>query len=290
MRDRAFRPAANDNALFVTERCNNRCVMCCQPPSTADDVDRLMRLNLRRLSEAPAEMETLAVTGGEPTLLGERLVELLEAVRAKLPNTDIHLLSNGRRFADAEYCHRVCLAAGQRLVVGVPFHSDYGPDHDRIAGARNAYNETMLGLYNLAMQGACIELRIVMNGLNYTRFPQMSRFIHKNLSFVGWTAFMGMERVGLASSNSATCWIEPLRYMEQLREAVLFLDGWRHEVSIYNLPLCLLPEALHRFAARSISEWKNYFPALCEGCRLKGGCCGLFSTSSEPYEGLRASL
>lgn len=286
MKQRNIDINSNDNTLFVTAQCNNRCIMCCQPPEKVDDMDRLFIQNMDRIKSAPKNLPIVGITGGEPTLLGERLVELMQAIRRELPNTGIHLLSNGRSFRDPAYAKRIVEAGGDKLMVGIPLHADYEKDHDRIAGAKGAYVETMLGLYNLAMQGACIELRIVMNRLNHTRFLSMAEFIHKNLSFVAWTAFMGMERIGFADQHYERIWIEPKEYVNGLSEAIQFLDDWHHEVAIYNIPLCLLPEKMYGFAKQSISDWKNYYPPFCEPCNLKEKCCGLFSTSRVAYEGL----
>ena len=182
--------------------------MCCQPPRKIDDIDYYYQQNIKRVMLAPKDLPLIALTGGEPTLMGEKLFSLIQLIREQLPNTEIHILSNGRKFADPEYAKQLKLVGEGKVMVGVPLHSDYEKDHDIIAGSKGAYNETILGLYNLAMQGIAIELRIVMNKLNYMRFPQMASFIHKNLSFVNWTAFMGMERVGFADRKSEHIWIE----------------------------------------------------------------------------------
>ena len=286
MIQRQFDIMSNDNTLFVTEQCNNHCLMCCQPPKRIDDIDSLYAQNVARINSAPHNLPIIGITGGEPTILGSKLITLIKLIRTLLPHTDIHLLTNGRNFQDMRYAKQVVEAGGDKLILGIPLHSDYESDHDLIAGAKGAYNETMLGLYNIAMLGGCIELRIVMNRLNYQRFQPMAAFIHKNLSFVAWTAFMGMERVGYAEQRVDKIWIEPIHYVSQLTRAVHYLDGFHHEVAIYNVPLCLLPTDLHPFARQSISDWKNYYPRLCNECKLKEVCCGLFSTSSKAYQQL----
>lgn len=279
---------SNDNTLFTTSQCNNRCIMCCQPPLVTDDIEELYKENIKRIMQAPKDLPMIGITGGEPTLLGEKLISLVSLVREQLPNTEIHILSNGRAFQDGEYTMRLAQAGGEKLVVGVPFHSDYYNDHDIIAGCKGAFNETMIGLYNLAGAGVCIELRIVMNALNYKRFYSMAQYIHRNLSFVGWIAFMGMEYVGYAVKHSKNIWIEPIEYIPELTSAVKYLSEWKYDVNIYNIPLCLLPEQYRRFAQKSISDWKNKFIETCSTCTLKHDCCGLFSTSIKPYEGLKS--
>ncbi|MFZ0851271.1 MAG: hypothetical protein WAO08_18940 [Hyphomicrobiaceae bacterium] len=60
-------------------------------------------------------------------------------------------------------------------------------------------------------------------------------------------------------------------------------------VSIYNLPLCVVPAPVREFAARSISDWKNGYATECDRCDEKRHCSGLF-TSGRPTlsRGIRA--
>lgn len=285
-----FRIDSNDNTLFTTARCNNNCIMCCQPPLNNDDIDELFERNIGIIDRAPKDIPVVGISGGEPTLLGDKLIDLINHIRATLPEADIHMLSNGRNFKDIEFTKKVCEASDDKLFVGVPLHSDYCRDHDIIAGAKESYNETMAGIFNLSALGAVIELRIVINKLNYMRLPQMAEFIHKNLPFVGWTAFMAMEHIGHAVSNERNIWIEPIDYAAQLTEAVQILAQWRKEVAVYNVPLCLIPESIHKFAQKSISDWKNKYLPICNECSLKPKCCGLFATSKKPFKGLKPNV
>lgn len=285
-----FRIDSNDNTLFTTARCNNNCIMCCQPPLNKDDIDELFERNIGIIDRAPKDIPIVGISGGEPTLLGDKLIDLINHIRITLPEADIHMLSNGRNFKDIEFTRQVCEAADDKLFVGIPLHSDYYRDHDIIAGAKEAYNETIAGIFNLSALGAVIELRIVINKLNYMRLPQMAEFIHKNLPFVGWTAFMAMEHIGHAVSNERNIWIEPIDYVSQLTEAVQILAQWRNEVAVYNVPLCLIPESIHTFAQKSISDWKNKYLPICDECSLKSKCCGLFATSKKPFKGLNPQL
>lgn len=281
---------SNDNTLIATFGCNNKCIMCCQPPIERDDIDELYEHNIHLIEMISRDLPIIGISGGEPTLLGDKLVLLIERIRQKLPNTDIHILSNGRAFSDLVYVKEIKAAAGDRLTIGIPLHSDYEKDHDIIAGANGAYRETMLGLYNLAGMDIKIELRIVVNLMNYKRLPAFSDFIFKNLPFVSWTAFMGMEYIGYAIKNREKIWIEPIEYMSYLSKAVKILADWNMDVSIYNLPLCLVSDEIRKFTRKSISDWKVVYQDLCNGCAKKESCCGLFSTSKRAYEGIKAFL
>lgn len=109
--------------------------------------------------------------------------------------------------------------------------------------------------------------------------PQFSEFVYRNLPFVVHVAFMGMETIGLAEKNIEAVWIEPSEYMENLAKAVAHLNQRNMDVSIYNLPLCLVPKNLWKFVNDSISQWKKTFLPVCAPCSQKEQCPGLFSTS-----------
>lgn len=282
-----FNIESNDNTFFVTSQCNNRCLMCCQPPSKIDDIDLNFARNLSILKDAPTGISEIGISGGEPTLLGDRLPFFIRKIREKYPQAHIHILSNGRAFKDYAYAKLVKEAAGENLTIGVPLHSDYEKDHDCIAGVQGAYEETMHGIYNLYNCDVNIELRVVINKLNYKRLYQMSEFIFKNLPFVSWVAFMSMEDIGYTIKNREIIWCEPIDYAEELAKAVLNLAEWNVDVSIYNVPLCLLRNSVWEYARKSISYWKNKYVSCCDGCAVKERCCGLFATSKHIYNGIK---
>ena len=284
MIQRDLNSKSNDNTVFCTSMCNNRCIMCCQPPQTHNDIDELYRENVERIKNAPKDLPLLCLTGGEPTLLGEKLISLIKSIRENLPQTEILLLTNARLFSNDEYAAQVALAGESHLFVGTELHSDYANDHDYIAGSKNAYKEAIIGMYNLASHDIEIELRVIICKENYKRLSQMALFIHKNLPFVSKIVFMGMECIGYAYDNYESVWIDPKDYSHSLEDAVRLLSEWKYDVNIYNIPLCLLPEGIRQFSRRSISDWKNEFSAICNKCLKKNECCGFFSTSIIQYK------
>lgn len=274
---------SNDNSLFVTAQCNSRCLMCSQPPLKRNDIDELFERNLRIIESAPMGLKDIGITGGEPTLLGDKLFELIEIIQVKFPEALIHILSNGRAFQNKQYVKQLVDTGKGQLLVGIPLHSDYIHDHDYIAQADGSYNETMKGLYNLGEFGVDIELRIVINKINHRRLPRLSDFIYKNLPFVRYISFMGLEDTGYTIKNHNKVWIEPREYNTELEKAVLNLATWGLNVSVFNLPLCCIPESLHEFAKKSISDWKVQYMSCCDKCLVKNDCCGLFATSKKNY-------
>lgn len=289
IRDR-FDIHSNDNALFTTAMCSNRCIMCCQPPSDKNDIDALWEKNIKLIDTAPSELPTIGITGGEPTLLGNRFFELIRHIRMTLPDTEVHILSNGRAFSNKLFAQQLGEIGPEKILLGIPLHSENQLDHDLIAGVRGAYTETLLGLYNLARWSFDIELRVVLTKLNYERLPQMAYFIYRNLPFVRYISLMGLEYTGYTIKNAEQVWIDPVEMAEPLKDATLFLNASGLNVSIFNLPLCVLPECLWPFARKSISDWKNRFESFCDQCSVKPDCCGLFATSRKQSPNLHPIL
>lgn len=274
-----YRYNSNHNFLVFTERCNSNCLMCSQPPKDRNDITYLYNLYIKLIPLIPKSCPEICITGGEPTLLGERFFKLLSLLKNELPDTDLHCLTNGRVFAWKSFVSKLENLNMDRMMLGIPLYSDFYQLHDYIVQAKNAFNQTMSGLYHLGEAGQRIELRIVLHQQTIPRLAKLAKYIYKNLPFVEQVVFMGLEYQGYTPFNINKLWIDPHEYMDELKDAVLFLAGSGMKVMIYNLQLCLLPEELWIFTRKSISDWKNIYLDICNNCSQKRNCAGLFASS-----------
>jgi His-Xaa-Ser system radical SAM maturase HxsC len=277
-----FRRSSNHNSFLTTERCNNYCLMCSQPPKDVDDswiVDEI----LNTLPLIDPNTREIGFTGGEPTLLGPDFLRILRACKTWLPRTAVHILSNGRRFADEQFAQEYASIDHPDMMVGIPVYSDLANVHDYVVQADGAFDETIRGILNLKRLKQRVEIRVVLHRQTYSRLPQLAEFLARNLLFVDHVALMGLEITGFTRANLNALWIDPYDYREQLSAAVHTLASYRMHVSIYNLQHCLLPESLWPYARRSISDWKNEYMAECEGCAKREECAGFFSSAKLRY-------
>jgi His-Xaa-Ser system radical SAM maturase HxsC len=231
------------------------------------------------VSLLPSSAFSLGLTGGEPTLNADALIELLEHCRDVAPDLQLHLLSNGRRFADMAFTQRYAAIGNADLMVGIPIYAAEAGLHDYVVQARGAFAETVRGILNLGATGQRIEIRVVVQRHTVPVLTEIARYIARNLPFVEQVAWMGLEMVGLARPNSSEVWIDPMDYQAELRAAVLMLANARVNTRIYNHQLCVLDPHLWPFAVRSISDWKNDYRELCSGCAAREQCGGVFTTS-----------
>lgn len=282
-----FRRRSSSNSLFVTERCNSLCLMCSQPPRETDDNWRIDELK-DIVDLIDPTVSTIGITGGEPTLLGHRLAELLSHMHHSLPNTQIHVLTNGRLFADRAL---VELFEGLQGYVtwGIPVYADVPAVHDYVVQAHGAFFETLEGIYNLAGSRHAIEIRYVLHKQTMARIRQFAEFVSRNMPFSSHVAFMGLEPMGFAKMNRALLWVDPVEYVQDLRFAVNWLDRAGVPTSIFNLPLCILQHDLWRFARKSISDWKRMYLPACERCEVRNQCGGFFRSSGSNWQSLAIS-
>jgi len=272
-----FRENSNQNSFLLTERCNHYCLMCSQPPRNVDDgwiVDETLEV-IRMLPQSTRE---IGFTGGEPTLLGDRFIELVAAMKCYLPETTLHVLTNGRTFASSEFCKQITKIGHHDLMFGIPVYADVSTIHDYIVQADGAFDETIRGIVNLKRFGQKVELRVVLHKQSLPRLQGLAEFIVRNLMFVDHIALMGLEVTGFTKANMPDLWIDPYNYMPELADAALYLEAAGMNISIYNLQHCLLDKRVWHFSRHSISDWKNEYLDVCKDCNLLTDCGGLFST------------
>jgi His-Xaa-Ser system radical SAM maturase HxsC len=271
-----YRPESRHNTLFATERCSSNCLMCSQPPIDTDDTSPLTERNLKLIDLMSPPPDYLCITGGEPTLLDERLLRILEKLRDVMPGTYVHMLTNGRRFAWNDFTSRFASVSHPNLSVGIPLYADHAALHDYVVQAKDAFDQTILGLHQLARYGIEIEIRVVLQALTVPRLRDLAEYICRNLTFVDHVSFMGMEHIGYAPRNMSELWIDPVDYQEQLESSVAVLARFGIDARIYNLQLCVLKRSLWKYSKQSISDWKNTYAEVCQDCAVKDQCGGFF--------------
>jgi His-Xaa-Ser system radical SAM maturase HxsC len=275
-----YRRVSKHNSFLVTDRCNHYCLMCSQPPKDIDDRWILDELKIA-LPLVAKDTVSVCFTGGEPLLDWRDFVGVLALCRDELPDTAIHVLSNGRAFVRDEVVSAWAALRHPNLTVGIPIYSAVDHVHDYVVQAHGAFDETVLGILKLKDSGQRIEVRVVLHAITAPRIVETCRWLARNLPFVNHVALMGLENTGFAIANADKLWIDPLDYRAALAEGVNILASARVNVSVYNLQRCVLDRSVWRYAVQSISDWKNGYIEECDRCVEKARCSGFF-TSGRP--------
>lgn len=275
-----YRRSSAHNSFLITERCNHYCLMCSQPPRDIDDRWILDEIKAA-LPLVDPQTKSFAFTGGEPLLEWRTFVEVLEQCRDQLPNTVIHVLTNGRAFTESAVVSAWVNVRHPNLMAAIPVYSAVDCVHDYVVQAKGAFHETVLGILKLKDRGQRVEVRVVLHAITAPRIEETCRWIARNLPFVDHVALMGLENTGFALANADLLWIDPIDYKDALARAVEYLSLAGVRVSVYNLPRCVLAKSTWPYAVQSISDWKNGYVEACDACVERPRCSGFF-TSGRP--------
>lgn len=273
-----YRRSSTNNAFLLTERCNSYCLMCSQPPKITDD-SYIAKEVLEAIPLIDRSTNEIGLTGGEPTLLGDDFFKIIHKLKIFLPDTSVHILTNGRNFKNAVIAKRLKDIDHPDLMLGIPIYSPYSEEHDFIVQAKGAFEETIRGILNLKRLEVPVEVRVVIHKANYKSIVALSKYIVRNLTFVDKVAFMGLELKGFTKVNLNDLWIDPFDYQDELEEAIRILETYKIPCHVYNLPLCVTKPSLEKNYVKSISDWKNIYLEECNECFQKSKCGGFFQTS-----------
>lgn len=254
--------------------------MCSQPPKDVNDGWILDEI-AESLPFVDPATRSLTFTGGEPLTDWGTFMAVLAHCRDQLPNTAIQVLTNGRAFADSKIVDAWSSVRHPNLIAAIPVYSAVDHIHDHVVQAMGAFDETILGILKLKDRRQRVEVRVVLHALTAPIVSETCRWLARNLPFVDHVALMGLENTGFAIANDALLWIDPMDYRAALAEGVEHLSASGVNVSVYNLPLCVLDRSIRPFAVQSISDWKNGYVDECTSCSKQQRCSGLF-TSGRP--------
>lgn len=267
-----------DNALFVSERCNNNCIMC--PQIMKKQPSDFLYENLAIIDLIDTSPQYIGITGGEPTSEWENLITIIKRITDKHPTTNIQLLTNGRIFSNENYVMELN-NINDKILYCIPLYSDLAKIHNIMVGNNKAFYETVEGIYNLAKYKLPIELRTVITKLNYSRLEEYSHWIYRNMPFISHLAIMGMEPIYQARINIERLWIDPYEYQNEMYNACRSLIRNNLPFFIYNHQLCVVHNELRKYCCKTISEFKTLYLNECLKCKKKELCGGLFQTAKD---------
>lgn len=269
---RLIRAKSPHNTLLVTERCDQLCVMCSQPPKRhhVDIFDHLTKAALLAPQGA-----TLGISGGEPLLYKEELFEMLRRILTARRDLSFHVLTNAQFIADED--HKQLLGLPQeQLLWGVPLYSPIAEHHDELVGKSGAFDRLLHSFNILGKAGCAIELRTVVMKPNISVLPLLATVISRKLPFIVTWAIMQLENIGYGRMNWGKLFLDTSEDFSLVARALNIARGRGVSVSLYNFPLCTIPAGYREFAPSTISDWKRKYLPSCSDCSLRNSCGGFF--------------
>ena len=279
---RIIRRGSQHNTIPFTEQCDERCLMCSQPPREVDD-RWLLPLYTEAINLADDGVR-IGISGGEPTLYKEELFSLLEQAAANRSDLSFHILSNGQHFSKEDRQRLKNIHGVIEVLWGVPLYSSSAEEHDEIVKKEGAFDNLIENLYTLASSGGAIELRTVLMKKNITSLPLLAKFIANNCQFIAFWAIMGLEPIGYAKSFRDELFFDHSQFFTPIKNAIEIAKLYNIHVALYNFPLCTVPKEYRESCVDSISDWKKKYLKVCDPCVEKQNCAGFFEWYNKKWE------
>lgn len=269
---RLIRANSPHNTFVLTEQCDQLCVMCSQPPKKNhnDFFDQFVLA----ATLAPAGAY-IGLSGGEPLLHKGRLFEFLSVVASSRPDLRFHILTNGQHFSTDDESFLTNIGS-ERVLWGIPLYAPERDLHDLIVGKSGAFERLQQSLAILARSGAAIELRTVVMKQNWAALPALSDYVATRLPFIRNWALMQLESIGYGRMNWDKCFQDTSLNFDTLATALNRSIARGIDVSLFNFPLCSVPENYRDLAPSTISDWKRKYLPQCSDCGLRATCGGFF--------------
>ena len=186
--------------LSLTDRCNLRCLYCCnssqyQPCISHPDVLRYEELlRIVRLMSTRG-IEKVRLTGGEP-FARKGCTEFIGMLRAEFPHLDIRLTTNGT----LTYDHIPALARMKIGAINLSLDTFNAECFARITG-KDALHTVLKALEALLSAGIRVKINAVgLKGLNDSELPEFLHLVKNEPVDVRFIEFMPM--------GAETCWSE----------------------------------------------------------------------------------
>ena len=277
---RVYENGSADNTLILSEKCNSSCVMCpysdhFRRNAAGVSADRILEI-IRYISSYPGH---LTITGGEPTLIGDGLFDIMSLLRERFPETSYLFLTNGRIFSCDDYFRRFAETLPDDICFAIPIYG-YDPEtHDAITRAEGSFTEAVRGMQKLMNAGIRVEIRIVVSKLNCENLSAIAEFICRYLGRAAVVNFVGLEMCGNAARNRELVWIDYPEAFSHMKNAIDILCRDNINTGIYNFPVCSVEKEYRNLCRQSISGYKIVYYEQCGSCAVREICGGIFRST-----------
>jgi len=276
--DRILRQSSEHNTLLITERCDQLCVMCSQPPK---DYELDLFDEYRRALPYAAPNAVIGISGGEPLLYKKQVFDLIKSTAKLRPDLGFHILTNAQHLTPEDIPLLAGLPPG-RVKFAVPLYAAEPDFHDEIVGKVGAFASAIDGIAVLMESGAEVEIRTVVMKQNADRLVDLARLLAWNMPDIDHWAVMQLEYIGFARKNWDSIFFDHSIDYDPLSRAIGAAEQHGVRCFLYNMPLCTLPEHLRHLAPPTISDWKKKLFDQCANCGASSGCSGFFAW--QPFE------
>lgn len=161
--------------LKVGFSCNNMCRFCVQGDKRLKVAPKSTSQLITIIEKGAENTTSIVFTGGEPTVHKD-IIRLVERAAISGYRT-IQMQTNGRAFANRNFCHEIVNAGVTE--VSPALHGNIEALHDYLTRSPGSFRQTIIGIRNIRELGVPVILNSVITRSNYRNLPMMARLFIK---------------------------------------------------------------------------------------------------------------
>lgn len=258
----------------LTFKCNNNCMSCIYNMDMVETlkIGNPSEKSIKKAIDSVGPGDTLGMTGGEPTIRKDFL-KFLEYARSRDPRMNVFLVSNGRMFSYMDFVKKTASVGLENLKIGIAIYGHSPEIHDAVTRVPGSFKQTIKGIKNLIDSGIPVELRVIVNRLNYSSLERMAGYMARNFKGIYRVVFINMKYTGNAYINRKSLFVRYRDVVPHAEKAADILTKNGIDVKLFHFPLCVTGEKYWDMAKGvTKQESELMFIKACEGCRMKNEC------------------
>lgn len=252
--------------ININNVCNNKCIWCyAKDVNLAHKTMPYLQIGMVLERLVLIGCKKCVLIGGEPTL-HPQIIDIF--ANAKEKGLEVKIVSNGRRFADIDFCQDMIGAGLKTKDITLSMHSGSEDESFILTGSKEYFGEFKQGLENLLSLNVVPYINITLSkSLFYQTNRMMSWLVDRGLSSVAFNlGAPAVSQYGVDAGFTLSPDILAIKVFElfQYGKQIGIKTGF-----LFNVPLCLL----------SVEELKLLLRngAVVSGCQILSGKGILFN-------------
>jgi MoaA/NifB/PqqE/SkfB family radical SAM enzyme len=219
--------------ITISYLCNNFCKFCFQNESDRN-INHSYDTIIKKIDSVISdELETLILSGGEPTIHKDILKLIKYCKEKKVKN--IQVISNGRMFSNLEFVKKAKNAGLSEVTVSI---HGYKKVHDDLVCVKGAYSQAYKAVENLISQNIITSIDYSLFKSNISCLEQFTKEVTQKFgNKIVAINYIGSVRAGRFIENEDELYIHPKEYENKLKSAIDICKKNNVKVWVLNIPL-----------------------------------------------------
>jgi MoaA/NifB/PqqE/SkfB family radical SAM enzyme len=268
----------NNDSVGVGPKCNNACIMCTSIVPSPSKIKELSYEDIvSKIDDVAENSDCIYITGGEPTIRKD-IFKILSYAIKNHPKKEIKLISNGRMFSNEKFFKY--FSKFKKINIITELYGSSPKVHDYITQVKGSFEQSLKGIQKIHDAGFDIELRMVVNKLNFQDLPELGKLYSKKFPNAERIVIFPIDIIGNAYVNkekTVVTYTEMIPYIEKTIDNLDFED-----IKLFHTPYCVVsPQYRTYVGGITVIDNRVKLENICDECMFENTCPRIWKTYSK---------